>query len=60
MALSKVDLANMVENVAPASTIPDVNFRNISYQWRYEHCSKSNFCIITWNSASGYHTLDRI
>jgi hypothetical protein len=29
MALSKVDLANMVENVAPASTIPDVNFRNI-------------------------------
>ena len=28
MALSKVDLANMVENVAPASTIPDVNFRN--------------------------------
>ena len=30
MALSKVDLANMVENVAPESSIPDnVNFRNI-------------------------------
>ena len=33
MALSKVDVANMVENRCPSANVPDVNFRNIIMEW---------------------------
>ena len=57
MALSKVDLANMVENVAPASTIPDVNFRNIIINGDMSQAQRAtSTASITGN---GYHTVDR-
>ena len=56
MALSKVDLANMVENVAPASTIPDVSFKNIiingDMSIAQRGTSKSSL-------STGFNTIDR-
>ena len=58
MALSKVDLANMVENVAPASTIPDVNFRNIIINGSMDIAQRgTSQASIT---SSNYYTIDRI
>ena len=58
MALSKVDLANMVENVAPSSTIPDVNFRNIIINGDMSIAQRgTSTASIT---GSGYHTVDRM
>jgi hypothetical protein len=58
MALSKVDLANMVENVAPSSTIPDVNFRNIIINGDMSIAQRATSqASIT---SSGYYTIDRI
>ena len=57
MALSKVDLANMVENVAPASTIPDVNFRNIIINGDMSIAQRSTSASSL--TSSGYHALDR-
>ena len=54
MALSKVDLANMVENVAPSSTIPDVSFRNLIINGDMSQAQRGT----SFTSASGY-TLDR-
>ena len=57
MALSKVDLANMVENVAPASTIPDVNFRNIIINGDMSIAQRATSkASIT---GSSYETVDR-
>ena len=57
MALSKVDLANMVENVAPASTIPDVNFRNIIINGDMKQSQRST--SVASITGSGYNTVDR-
>ena len=57
MALSKVDLANMVENVAPASTIPDVSFRNIIINGDMSIAQRST--SETGLTGSGYNTVDR-
>tara|TARA_R100000329_G_scaffold140489_1_gene122807 strand:- start:215 stop:1327 length:1113 start_codon:yes stop_codon:yes gene_type:complete len=54
MALSKVDLANMVENVAPENTIPDVSFRNLVINGDMSIAQRGT----SFTSASGY-TLDR-
>ena len=54
MALSKIDLANMVENVAPQSTIPDVSFRNLIINGDMSIAQRGT----SFTSASGY-TLDR-
>ena len=54
MALSKVDLANMVENVAPESTIPDVSFRNLVINGDMSIAQRGT----SHTTASGY-TLDR-
>ena len=57
MALSKVDLANMVENVAPASTIPDVNFRNIIINGDMSIAQRGTSS--TGISGNGYFSVDR-
>jgi len=59
MALSKVDLANMVENVAPSSTIPDVNFRNIIINGDMSIAQRGTSATGLGNGDSGYHTCDR-
>ena len=56
MALSKVDLANMVENVAPASTIPDVSFRNIIINGDMSLAQRATSVTST---GDGYKTCDR-
>ena len=57
MALSKVDLANMVENVAPASTIPDVNFKNIVINGDMSIAQRAT--SVTGKTDGGYLTCDR-
>ena len=57
MALSKVDLANMVENVAPASTIPDVNFKNIIINGDMSIAQRATSTASITSGA--YHTVDR-
>ena len=57
MALSKVDLANMVENVAPASTIPDVNFKNIVINGDMNIAQRAT--SVTGKTSGGYLTCDR-
>jgi hypothetical protein len=57
MALSKVDLANMVENVAPSSTIPDVNFRNIIINGDMSIAQRATSTASITTEA--YHTIDR-
>jgi len=57
MALSKVDLANMVENVAPASTIPDVNFRNIIINGDMSIAQRGTSASSV--TSTSYNTVDR-
>ena len=57
MALSKVDLANMVENVAPESSIPDVSFRNIIINGDMSIAQRST--SETSQTSSGYICVDR-
>ena len=54
MALSKIDLASMVENVAPESSIPDVSFRNLVINGDMSIAQRGT----SHTTASGY-TLDR-
>ena len=54
MALSKIDLASMVENVAPESSIPDVSFRNLVINGNMSIAQRGT----SHTTASGY-TLDR-
>jgi len=57
MALSKIDLANMVENVAPESSIPDVNFRNIFINGDMSQAQRAT--SQTGINGTNYHTVDR-
>ena len=59
MALSKIDVANMIENVAPASTIPDVNFRNIIINGDMSIAQRGTSETGLTNGSSGYYTCDR-
>ena len=54
MALSKIDLANMVENVGSESSIPDVSFRNLVINGNMSIAQRGT----SHTTASGY-TLDR-
>ena len=58
MALSKVDLANMVENVAPESSIPDVSFRNIIINGDMSIAQRST-SVTSISSGNTIHTCDR-
>ena len=59
MALSKVDLANMVENQMPQSLIADnINFRNILINGDMSQSQRST-SVSSLTSSSTYQTIDR-
>ena len=58
MALSKVDLANMVENVAPESSIPDVSFRNLLINGDMSIAQRATSATTLGHQS--YGTVDRI
>jgi hypothetical protein len=58
MALSKIDLANMVENQMPQSLIADnINFRNILINGDMSQSQRST--SVSSITGSGYNTVDR-
>ena len=57
MALSKIDVANMVENVAPESSIPDVSFRNIIINGDMSIAQRGTSTASV--TSQGYHACDR-
>jgi hypothetical protein len=60
MALSKVDLANQVENQLPQSLVADnVNFRNIIINGDMSIAQRATSATGIGNGDTGYHTLDR-
>jgi hypothetical protein len=58
MALSKIDVANMIENVAPESSIPDVSFRNIIINGDMSIAQRST-SVTSISSGNTIHTCDR-
>ena len=59
MALSKIDLANMVENQMPQSLIADnINFRNIIINGDMSQSQRST-SVSSLTSSSTYQTIDR-
>ena len=57
MALSKVDVANMVENEMPQANIDNnINFRNIIINGGMDIAQRGTSSS---NVSSGYHTCDR-
>ena len=59
MALSKIDLANMVENQMPQSLIDDnINFRNILINGDMSQSQRST-SVSSLTSSSTYKTIDR-
>jgi len=60
MALSKIDLANMVENQMSQSLIADnINFRNIIINGGMDLAQRGTSVTGITNGSSGYHTVDR-
>ena len=60
MALSKIDVANMVENEMPQANIADnVNFRNIIINGGMDIAQRGTSATGLGNGDSGYHTVDR-
>ena len=57
MALSKIDVANMVENKMPQANLADnVNFRNIIINGDMSIAQRATSDT---NVSTGYHTVDR-
>jgi len=60
MALSKVDLANQVENQLPQSLVADnVNFKNIIINGDMSIAQRGTSATGLGNGDNGYHTVDR-
>ena len=60
MALSKIDVANMVENQMPQANVADnINFRNIIINGDMSIAQRGTSATGLGNNDSGYHTVDR-
>ena len=60
MALSKIDVANMVENEMPQANIANnINFRNIIINGDMSIAQRATSATGLGNNDSGYHTVDR-
>ena len=60
MALSKIDVANMVENEMPQANIANnINFRNIIINGGMEIAQRGTSATGLGNGDSDYHTVDR-